>query len=133
MRLLEPSRIKDGADEPDILCAHSGAAICGERLGDNHHLRDLVESINRNLGGPFGDAKKSGSSGLETIPKTSDAPEGSQRGHSSQRAGKPSTRRRATACQVLQSTITPLYTRESWLGGGKETKVMVLAGGRRVR
>jgi hypothetical protein len=69
----------------------------------------------------------------KSILKTSDVHVSSQRGHSSRRAGKPRTGRRATACQVLQSTTTPLYTRASWLGGGKETKVMVLAGGRRVR
>jgi hypothetical protein len=67
------------------------------------------------------------------LQKTSDASGGSQRGHSTLSAGKPRTWGRATACQVRQSTMTPLYTRESWLGGGKETTVMVLAGGRRVR
>ena len=29
---------------------HSGAAIRGERLTENHRLHDLVESINRNMG-----------------------------------------------------------------------------------
>jgi hypothetical protein len=67
------------------------------------------------------------------LQKTSDASGGSQRGHRTLSAGQPRTWGRATACQVRQSTITPLYTRESWLGGGTETTVMVLAGGRRVR
>ena len=120
--VTEPSRIMDGADEPDIPCAHSGACNSRYRLGDNHHLRDLVESINRNLGGPFGDDKESGSSGLETTPKTSDAPEGSQRGHSTRSAGKPRTGGRATACQVLQSTTTSLYTRASWLGAERKRR-----------
>jgi hypothetical protein len=66
-------------------------------LQDNHHLHDLEESIDVNMGDPSNDAKESGSSGLETVPKTSDALEGSQRGHSSQSAGKPRTGRRATA------------------------------------
>jgi hypothetical protein len=64
---------------------------------DNRHLRDLAESISRNLGDPSGDDNESGSNGLETIQKSADAPEGSQRGHSSQSAGKPRTWRRATA------------------------------------
>jgi hypothetical protein len=72
-------------------------AVAGIGCMDNHHLRDRVESIKRNLGGPLGDDKESGSSGLETTPKTSDAPEGSQRGHSTQSAGKPRTGGRATA------------------------------------
>jgi hypothetical protein len=108
-------------------------AVAGIGCWDNRHLRGSVESICVNMGDPSDDAKESGSSGLETTPKTSDASEGSQRGHSTLRTGKPSTWGRATACQVRQSTTTPLYTRESWLGGGKETTVMVLAGGRRVR
>jgi hypothetical protein len=99
----------------------------------NHHLRDLAESISVNGGDPSHDVNGSGSTDEETRPKSPDACEGSQRGHSTLRTGKPSTWGRATARQVRQSTITPLYTRESWLGGGEETTVMVLAGGRRVR
>jgi hypothetical protein len=36
---------------------------------DNHHLSDLVESINGNMGDPSDDAKESGSMGLETTPE----------------------------------------------------------------
>ena len=56
-------------DEPDVPHTHSGAAICGDRLPDNHHLSDLVESINGNMGDPSEDAKESGSRGLETTPE----------------------------------------------------------------
>jgi hypothetical protein len=38
---------------------HSGAAICGERLLDNHRLHDFVESINRNMGELIRDVKES--------------------------------------------------------------------------
>jgi hypothetical protein len=72
-------------------------AIAGIGCPDNHHLNGLVESINGNMGGPAGDVKESGSRGLETTPKTSKAPEGRQRGHSTRRAGKPRTGGRATA------------------------------------
>ena len=86
----------------------------------NHHLRDLAESISVNVGDPSDDANESGSSELETTPKTSDAAEGSQRGHSSQNMGKPCARRRATAYQVPQSMSLPPYTGESRLGGRKK-------------
>jgi hypothetical protein len=72
-------------------------AIAGKGEHDNHHLTDLVESISGNMGEPSDDAKESGSRGWETIPKTSKAFEGSQRGHSTRRTGKPSTGGRATA------------------------------------
>jgi hypothetical protein len=65
---------------------------CGD-----HHLRDPVESISVNVGERTWDVKESGSRWLETTPKSSNAQVGSQRGHSSPRAGKPSTWRRATA------------------------------------
>jgi hypothetical protein len=84
-------------DEPDVLHVHSGAAIRGDRLHDNHHLHDLVASINGNMGDSSGDDKESGSTDVETHPKSSDAPEGSRRGDSSRSAGKPRTGRRATA------------------------------------
>jgi hypothetical protein len=84
-------------DEPDLPHVHSGAAICGDRLHDNHHLHDLAESTNGNMGDPSDDDKESGSRALETAPKPSDASEGSQRGHSSRSTGKPCTWRRATA------------------------------------
>jgi hypothetical protein len=58
-----------------------------------------------NMGDPSDDANESGIRRLETAPKTSDASEGSQRGHSSQSAGKPCTWRRATVLSVLQSNI----------------------------
>jgi hypothetical protein len=41
------------------LTFHSGAAICGERLVDNHRRDDLVESINRNMGELIWDVKES--------------------------------------------------------------------------
>jgi hypothetical protein len=94
------------------------------RLGyaDNRRLSGSVESISVNMGDPSGDVKESGSSRLETTSKSSDALEGSQRGHSSRRAGKPSTWPRATACQVRQSTTPPLYTSGHWLGGGRKRR-----------
>jgi hypothetical protein len=55
------------------------------------------ESINVNMGDPSDDVNESGSRGLATTPKTSDASEGSQRGHSTRRVGKPRTGGRATA------------------------------------
>jgi hypothetical protein len=57
----------------------------------------LDESIIVNMGEPSDDGKESGSKRLETTAKTSDASEGSQRGHSSLSAGKPRAWRRATA------------------------------------
>jgi hypothetical protein len=108
-------------------------AVAGIGWLENHHLHDRVESVIMNTGERPWDVKESGSRWLETTPKSSKAQVGSQRGHSTRRTGKPSTGGRATAGQVPQSTITPLYTGESRLGGGKETRVMVLIGGRRVR
>jgi hypothetical protein len=67
------------------------------RLSDNRHLHALVESVDGNMGERHWNVKESGSNGLETAPKTSDVLCRSQRGHSSLRAGKPSTWRRATA------------------------------------
>jgi hypothetical protein len=72
-------------------------AIAGIGCMDNRHLHDLVEFIIRNLGGPVNDVKESGSSGLETTSKTSNASTGSQRGHSTLSVGKPRTWGRATA------------------------------------
>jgi hypothetical protein len=62
------------------------------------------ESINGNMGELIRDVKESGSNGVATHLKFSDAPISSQRGHSSRSAGKPRTGRRATACEVPQST-----------------------------
>jgi hypothetical protein len=55
------------------------------------------ESVTVNMGDPSDDANESGSSEVETPPKTSDASGGSQRGHSSRSAGKPHTWQRAPA------------------------------------
>jgi hypothetical protein len=41
---------KDDVDEPGRPHVHSGAARGGERLVDNHHLLDSVESVNGNMG-----------------------------------------------------------------------------------
>jgi hypothetical protein len=62
----------------------------------NPHLRDLAESISVNVGGPADDVQERGSEERATVQKTSEASEGSQRGHSSQNVGKPRTGRRAT-------------------------------------
>jgi hypothetical protein len=62
------------------------------------------ESIDGNMGELIRDVKESGSNGVETHLKASEAPISSQRGHSSRRTGKPRTGRRATACEVPQST-----------------------------
>jgi hypothetical protein len=102
-------------DEPDVPHVHSGAAMCGDRLHDNHHLHDLAESTNGNMGDPSDDGNESGSTDGATRPKSSDASDGSQRGHSTRSVGKPRAWGRATAYQVPQSTTTPLYTKESWL------------------
>ena len=66
-------------------------AVAGIGYLDNRHPRDPAESINGNMGDPADDVKGSGSNGLVTVLKTSDASEGSQRGHSTQSAGKPRT------------------------------------------
>jgi len=66
----------------------------------------LSESINGNMGDPSDDVKESGSSGLVTALKTSDAAEGSQRGHSTRSAGKPRTWGRATACRCFRANLT---------------------------
>jgi len=50
---------KDDTDEPDLPRVHSGAAIGGERLSDNHHLHDSVESMNGNMGERTWDVKES--------------------------------------------------------------------------
>ena len=67
---------------------------------DNRRLRGPVESIHVNVGDPSDDVKESGSSELKTAPKPSEASDGSQRGHSTRRLGKPATGGRATACEV---------------------------------
>jgi hypothetical protein len=87
---------KDDVVEPGLPHVHSGVCNSRYRLYDNRHLHDCVESIIRNLGGPLNDVKESGSSGLETTPKTFDASKGSQRGHSTLSGGKPHTWGRAT-------------------------------------
>jgi hypothetical protein len=61
------NRLKEGADEPDLPCTHSGAAICGDRLRGNRHLNGFVESIVENLGDLADDAKESGSRRVETL------------------------------------------------------------------
>jgi hypothetical protein len=72
------------------------------RLGyaDNRRLSGSVESINVNMGDHSRYVKESGSSELETAPKSSDVLGWSQRGHSSRSAGKPRTWQRATAWEV---------------------------------
>jgi hypothetical protein len=60
---------KDDTDEPELPRVHLGAAISGTGCSANRHLRDLVESINGNLGDLSGDVKESGSRGLETTPE----------------------------------------------------------------
>jgi hypothetical protein len=42
MQLTDKWLQKADVDQPDISHVHSGAAICGERLFDNHHLHDFV-------------------------------------------------------------------------------------------
>ena len=71
----------------------------------------------------------------KAVLKPSEVHVSSQRGHSSRRAGKPRTGRRATACQLPQSTTLPNGERLGILADvvRKETRVKVLAGGRRVR
>ena len=49
----------DDADAPDVPRVHSGAAISEERLSDNHHLHDSVESIDGNMGELTWDIKES--------------------------------------------------------------------------
>jgi hypothetical protein len=71
----------------------------------NHHLRDLVESISVNVGDPAGDVNESGSTEVETPPKSSEAPAGSQRGRSTRRVGKPRTGGRATPGEVGKVAI----------------------------
>jgi hypothetical protein len=51
-----------------------------------------------------GDVKESGSLGWQHAQQTANAPDGSQRGPSSRRAGTPATGRRATACEVGASS-----------------------------
>ena len=67
------------------------------------------ESIAVNMGDLLGDVKESGSKGLETALKSSEAPSRSQRGRSTRRAGKPSTGGRATplrgGCVVILSDV----------------------------
>jgi hypothetical protein len=67
---------------------------------ENHHRHDRVESVMMNTGERTWDVKESGIRRLETTPKSSKAQVGSQRGHSTQRMGKPSTGGRATAWEV---------------------------------
>jgi hypothetical protein len=90
-----------------------------------------LESMAVNMGDPSGDANESGSSEWETTPKTSDASEGSQRGHSTRSAGKPCTWGRATPgeaasrhyaeCEGLGSlaNVSGTRTREVLSWGGR--------------
>jgi hypothetical protein len=82
-----------------------------------------LESISVNMGDPADDANESGSSEWETTPKTSDVSEGSQRGHSTRRAGKPRTWGRATAYQVPQVRSCPCIPgNPGWAAERKEGK-----------
>jgi hypothetical protein len=75
------------------------------------------------MGDPADDANESGSSEWETTPKTSDVSEGSQRGHSTRRAGKPRTWGRATAYQVPQVRSCPCIPgNPGWAAERKEGK-----------
>ena len=67
---------------------------------ENHHRHDRVESVMMNTGERTWDVKESGMRRLETTPKSSKAQVGRQRGHRTQRMGKPSTGGRATAWEV---------------------------------
>lgn len=49
--------------QSDRPCVHPGAAIGRERLSDNHHLHDSVESVNGNMRELPGDVKESEGSG----------------------------------------------------------------------
>ena len=84
---------------------------------------------------PSDDDKESGSKEVgNTLRKPRMRLRGSQRGHSTLRAGKPSHMGEGPqliGCLKVRSL--PLYTGESRLGGRKETRVNVLIGGRRVR
>ena len=125
---------QDDVDEPGIPHVHSGAAIGGERLVDNHHLLDSVESVTGNMGELIRDVKESERRAGKSIPKSSEVRVGSQRGHSSRRAGKPRTGRRATAHEVPQSTTLPnAKPGDPGRCRQKETRVNGLGGGRRVR
>jgi hypothetical protein len=88
---------KDDVDEPGIPHVHSGAAIGGERLVDNHHLLDSVESVNGNMGELTRGVKERERRAGKSILKSSDIRVSRQRGHRSRSAGKPRTGRRATA------------------------------------
>jgi hypothetical protein len=63
------------------------------------------ESITVNRGDSSDDGKESGSRGLETAPKPSEASGESQRGHSTRRAGKPRTGGRTTPGEVGKVAI----------------------------
>jgi hypothetical protein len=88
-------------------------AVAGIGCMGNHHLRDPVESINVNMGDPSDDAKERGSKELATALKTSEAPEGSQRGHSTRSAGKPRTWERAAPGEVGKVATTPMVSRKT--------------------
>jgi len=55
---------QEDMDEPDLSRVHSGAAIGGERLSDNHHLHDSVESMKGDLGELTWDGKESEREGM---------------------------------------------------------------------
>jgi hypothetical protein len=69
------------------------------------------------MGDPSDDGNESGSTDEETRPKTSDASDGSQRGHSSRSAGKPRTWRRATPWEVGKVATTPMVSRKTPTAG----------------
>jgi len=55
---------QDDTDEPDRSRVHSGAAIGGGRLSDNHHLDDSVELMHGNMGELTWDVKERERSGM---------------------------------------------------------------------
>ena len=63
-----------------------------------------------NTGEPSRDVKESEYSRDERTYESSNAQEGGQSGHSTQRTGKPCTRGRATACRRLRATYLNVNT-----------------------
>ena len=91
------------------------------------------ESIGVNMGDPSDDANESGSRGWATPQKSSDASGGSQRGHSTRRAGKPSTWGRATPGGVAVVTTLNVKAWESLPMSAEHETLEILSWGRRVR
>jgi hypothetical protein len=75
----------------------TGVLAVARGLWDNRRLSGPGESIRVNRGGPSVDGNESGSTHEVTHAKSSDASEGSQRGHRTQNTGKPYIGGRATA------------------------------------